>query len=162
MRQAGSDSGRYDRFTDVRREDGQEKTIRVVEGHLLVCVGCCCGNVERGHPPVPLDRFKQEWKERGIRTRVHLTISGCLGPCAVRNVAMFLYHGSATWFHSINSPDDVTRLYDFIEETLAAGRVLHPHALAGKVFERCEQPDACSVLTDAETRAGETVHDASA
>src|SRR5687767_13022235 len=75
-------------FAEVVRCDGEQKTVRVVEGHLLVCKGCCCGNPERGTPAVPLDRFKREWKERGIRTRVHLSISACLGPCAVANVVL--------------------------------------------------------------------------
>src|SRR5678815_5252178 len=102
-------------FTDVTRCDGEQKTVRVVEGHLLVCKGCCCGNTERGKPAVPLDSFKSEWKERGIRTRVHLSISACLGPCAVANVALLMFHGSSVWFHSINADADVTEVYNYIE-----------------------------------------------
>lgn len=108
-------------FTDVTRCDGEQKTVRVVEGHLLVCKGCCCGNTERNIPPVPVDCFKREWKERGIRTRVHLSISACLGPCAGANVVLPMFHGSSAWFHSINSDADVIEIYNYAESLLWAG-----------------------------------------
>ena len=41
----------------------------------------------------PLDEFKRQWKERGIRRRFHLTISGCLGPCPLANVVLIQFHG---------------------------------------------------------------------
>jgi cobaltochelatase CobN len=126
-----------DIFTDVIRENGEAKTIRVVEGHLMVCKGCCCGNIERGLPAVPLEAFKREWKRRNIRNRVHLTITGCLGPCAVLNVALLIYQGSSVWLHSINSESDVHLIYEYIEQLLAIGRFEPPEGLLGdKVFQR--------------------------
>ncbi len=109
----------HDRFVDVVRTDGEESEVRVLEGHVFVCKGCCCGNVERGIPQVPLEEFKSQWKARGIRHRVHLTISGCLGPCAVANVVLLLLYGRTVWLHSIDSPDQVTAIYDYVERTLA-------------------------------------------
>ena len=79
-----------DRFANVILPDGETREVRVVEGHLFVCEGCCCGNADKGVPEVPRAAFKKEWKERGIRRRVHLSISGCLGPCAVANVVIHL------------------------------------------------------------------------
>jgi cobaltochelatase CobN len=126
-----------DMIIDVVRADGERKGVRVLEGHLFVCKGCCCGNVEAGHPPVPLDRFKREWKERGIRTRIHLTISGCLGPCAVANVVLLMYDATTIWFHSINAEEDVVRIYEYIQELLDRQSFVPPSGpLAGKVFQR--------------------------
>jgi cobaltochelatase CobN len=69
---------------------------------------------------VPLEAFKRQWKARGIRRRVHLTIAGCLGPCAVANVVLLVLYGRSVWLHSIDSPRQVTAIYDYIERTLAA------------------------------------------
>jgi cobaltochelatase CobN len=126
-----------DRFTEATRFDGESKTIRVVEGHLFVCQGCCCGNTEAGNPPVPLDRFKKEWKERGIRSRIHLTVSGCLGPCSVPNIVMLMYRGETVWFHSINSNYEVVLIYDYLERLLQLNRFAPPQEpLSRKVFQR--------------------------
>ncbi len=121
----------------VTRADGIAREIRVQDGHLFVCQGCCCGRTDRGFPPLPLDEFKRQWKQRGIRRRFHLTISGCLGPCALANVVLILYHGRPTWFHSINSPDDVGLIYEYVERMLILDRYLEPPAaLAVRQFER--------------------------
>ena len=56
-----------DRFANVILPDGETREVRVVEGHLFVCEGCCCGNADKGVPEVPRAAFKKEWKERGIR-----------------------------------------------------------------------------------------------
>src|SRR5579862_3329861 len=62
------------------------KTKRLIIGQITVCRGCCCGNVERGLPEVPVEWLKNEWRKRGLLKRVQLTISGCVGPCDVPNV----------------------------------------------------------------------------
>jgi cobaltochelatase CobN len=132
-------------FTEVPRFDGQLKTVRVVEGHLFVCKGCCCGNVERNQPAVPLECFKKEWKARGIRTRLHLTITGCLGPCVVPNVVLLIYQGSTVWFHAINSDDEVIEIYRYIEQLLELRRFAPPTGqLAGKVFQRYTTDAVCA------------------
>ena len=113
------------------------KDIRIQDGHLFVCQGCCCGRTEKGFPALPLDQFKRQWKERGIRRRFHLTISGCLGPCPLANVVLILFRGRSAWFHSINSSDDVNLLYDYVELMLLAESYLDPPVeLAGRHFER--------------------------
>lgn len=133
-------------FTDVVRFDGESKTVRVVEGQIFVCKGCCCGNVERNQPAVPLECFKKEWKERGIRTRVHLTITGCLGPCVIPNVVLFIYKGSTVWFHAINSDSDVIDIYEYVERLLSADRFDMPTGrLAGKMFQRYTGDAICAL-----------------
>ena len=106
--------------------NGELKKIRVQDGHLFVCKGCCCGRTDRGFPEVPLDEFKSQWKERGIRRRFHLTISGCLGPCSMANVVLIQFRGRSVWLHSVNSADDVSQIYDYVEEMLRAKRWLPP------------------------------------
>jgi cobaltochelatase CobN len=126
----------------VTREDGVEKQIRIQDGHLFICNGCCCGRVEKGFPALPLEDFKQQWKRRGIRRRVHLTVSGCLGPCPLANVVLLQFHGESMWFHSINHVEDVGLVYDYVEGMLLAGKVLDPpESLAARQFERYVFPD---------------------
>ncbi len=121
----------------VTRADGASKEIRIQDGHLFVCFGCCCGRTEKGFPPLPLEEFKTQWKARGIRRRFHLTISGCLGPCPLANVVLILFRSRSLWLHSINSADDVSRIYCYIEEMLRAERYLDPPPeLERRSFER--------------------------
>jgi len=41
--------------------------------------GLLLRRADKGFPALPLEEYKRQWKERGIRRRFHLTISGCLG-----------------------------------------------------------------------------------
>src|SRR5947208_10958109 len=87
----------------VIREDGKLVNVARKQGQLFVCVtGCCCGRTESGHPAVPVDLYHEEWERRRLRNRVHLTQAGCLGPCPLANVALLVFDGHNTWFHSIN------------------------------------------------------------
>ena len=121
----------------VQREDGVFKEIRVQDGHLFVCNGCCCGRTDKGFPELALEDFKQQWKKRGLRRRFHLTISGCLGPCPLANVVLLQFHGRSMWFHSINHAQDVDLIYDFVERMLQGDNDLAlPAQLADRLFER--------------------------
>ena len=85
-------------------------------GQLFVCAtGCCCGRTEDGFAAVPTELFHGEWERRRLRNVVHLTIGGCLGPCALANVALLLFDGQAQWFHSIDSEALVRALYDHVD-----------------------------------------------
>jgi nitrile hydratase accessory protein len=120
----------------VVRADGREVEIVQRRAHLSYCYGsCCCGDVERGYAPVPVETFKQEWVRRRLKKIVHLTKGGCLGPCTLANVASLIFDGRTVWFHSVNSPDVVTRIFDYIDSMLAADRYLPPPpSLAAHVF----------------------------
>ncbi|MFQ3580556.1 MAG: (2Fe-2S) ferredoxin domain-containing protein [Chloracidobacterium sp.] len=125
------------RFLDVTRADGVVRELRVIEGQLFVCQGCCCGQTERGFPAVPLDEYKRQWKERGLRLRIHLTVTGCLGPCPLANVILILFGGETIWLHSINDADAVSTVFDYLEAMLDAGRYVPPGgALAARHFNR--------------------------
>ncbi len=111
----------------VVRADG--RTINVVQrrAHLSYCfTGCCCGRTERGYAAVPVDTFKDEWLRRKLRNVVHLTKAGCLGPCALANVASLVFDGRAVWFHSVNTPWHVRLIYDYIETMVQADRFVAP------------------------------------
>jgi cobaltochelatase CobN len=121
----------------VTRADGVPKQIRIQEGHLFVCHGCCCGQTQKGFPASPVEEFKRQWKSRGIRRRFHLTISGCLGPCTLANVVMMQFQGHSVWFHSIDHPEDVASIYDYVESMLQEQCYLDPPAsLASRHFQR--------------------------
>ena len=111
----------------VIRPDGRLVNVARPRGQLFVCAsGCCCGRTEDGFAPVPTALFHGEWERRRLRNLVHLTIGGCLGPCALANVALLLFDGQAQWFHSMNRDALVLELYDHVERMLDADGVLAP------------------------------------
>ena len=120
----------------VTRADGRPVNVARSRGQLFVCAtGCCCGRTEDGFAPVPTALYHDEWERRRLRNIVHLTVGGCLGPCALANVVLLLFDGQALWFHSVNSEALVRALYDHVEAMLEAGAgVPMPDPLAGLQF----------------------------
>jgi cobaltochelatase CobN len=116
----------------ITRPDGQNVNVARFRGQLFVCAtGCCCGRTDDGFAAVPTELYHGEWERRRLRNIVHLTIGGCLGPCALANVALLLFDGQAQWFHSVDSEALVRALYDHIDAMLAANGCLPaPPALA--------------------------------
>ena len=111
----------------VVRADGRAINVVQRRAHLSYCFsGCCCGRTERGYAAVPADTFKDEWLKRKLRNVVHLTKAGCLGPCALANVASLVFDGRAIWFHSVNTAWHVRLIYDYIETMVRADRYVAP------------------------------------
>jgi nitrile hydratase accessory protein len=111
----------------VRRHDGQLVNVARPRGHIFVChEACCCGRIEDGFAPVPIEVYEREWLQRRFRNFVHLTIGGCLGPCALANVALLLWDGQAHWFQSINSEPLVVALFEYVQGMLEASAYLPP------------------------------------
>jgi cobaltochelatase CobN len=111
----------------VRRDDGCLVNVARFRGQLFVCAtGCCCGRTDDGFAPVPAELYHGEWERRRLRNVVHLTIGGCLGPCALANVVLLVFEGRALWFHSVDSEALVLALYDHVESMLEAGAVKPP------------------------------------
>jgi nitrile hydratase accessory protein len=111
----------------VVRPDGRRVNVARYRGQLFVCAsGCCCGRTEDGFAPVPAETFHREWERRRLRNVVHLTIGGCLGPCALANVALLVFDGHAQWFHSIDSDELARALYDHVARMLDADTILAP------------------------------------
>ncbi len=97
-------------------------TKRKVIAQVLVCQGCCCGQVERGRPEVPAEWLKQEWRRRGLLKRIQLTISGCLGPCDVPNVVAIVAQQKTVWLGNITRQDQYQSLLDWASRSKDLGR----------------------------------------
>ena len=83
-----------------------------MRGQLFVCAdACCCGRVDMKNAPIDTDLYHGEWMRRRFRNIVHLTVGGCLGPCALANVNLLVFDGRALWLHSLNSNDEVVALF---------------------------------------------------
>ena len=106
-------------------------------GQLLLCKGCCCGKTERGLPEVPVDRIKAAWKSEKLNRVIQLTISGCLGPCELPNVAVLMTPDRTTWLGKIAGDDHYDALIGWARGSAAAGAPLPiPEALEPFRFER--------------------------
>lgn len=136
----------------------RDEAFRVVQvaGNLFVCSresgSCCCGWDEKGRMPFGNELWAAEWERRGIRSKLHLTFTGCLGPCITGNNALLQIHGESIWLKDLNSADVVTGVFDYIEAMLDAGSVAPPPAdIAGHVMARFlpTRSGATLVLPDA-------------
>jgi len=142
---------------------GEEFKIVQLVGNLFVCSrangNCCCGWVEKGRLPFDNSLWSEEWERRRIRSRVHLTFSGCLGPCAVGNNALLQIWGRSIWLKDLNSPELAPAVFEYIEAMLAAGAVLPvPDGLAGHVYERYLTPsDEAPAMTFGAPSVEETI-----
>lgn len=126
---------------------GQDYRVVQVTGNLFVCTrengSCCCGWEEKGRMAFSNELWSDEWERRRIRNRLHLTFTGCLGPCIAGNNALLQLHGRSIWLKDLNSPDLVASVFDFAQQMLDEGTVLPPpQALAGHVYERYLPPPA--------------------
>ena len=99
-------------------------TKRVVLAHVSLCRGCCCGAVEKGKPAVPVEWMKNEWKQRGIKKSMQLTISGCLGPCDLSNVVSVSSYAGTMWFGALREPSNYTALVDWASASVNLGHLL--------------------------------------
>ncbi|HUO07786.1 MAG TPA: (2Fe-2S) ferredoxin domain-containing protein [Phycisphaerae bacterium] len=88
-------------------------TGRQVRAQVLLCQGCCCGRVDRGRPPVPIDWIKQQWKELKLAKHVQLTVSGCLGPCDVPNIVLLLTPSDQIWLGRLTDLEHYQPIVDW-------------------------------------------------
>lgn len=110
-----------------RHADGKQVNVARMRGNLFVCANaCCCGRVDMKNAPLDTDLYHQEWVRRRFRNIVHLTVGGCLGPCALANVNLLVFDGRMIWLQSMNDDTDVVALFDWIEAMLDADRYLDP------------------------------------
>ena len=82
-----------------------------------------------------------------IRNRLHLTFTGCLGPCAVGNNALLQLHGRSIWLKDLNDPAFPALVFDYAQAMLDAGHVLAPpEPLRAHVYERYLAPPGDAYL----------------
>jgi cobaltochelatase CobN len=124
-------------------ESPPEMTTRVKSpAQLLLCKGCCCGRTDRGLPEVPVERIKATWKAEKLNRGVQLTISGCLGPCDLPNVAVLVTASGMEWYGRLDGAAHYDALIDWARACLAIGTALPaPALLAAHRFERFEPED---------------------
>lgn len=134
------------KLTTVRVR-AREEDFRIVQlaGNLFVCSrangNCCCGWEEKGRMPFENSLWGDEWERRRIRNRLHLTFSGCLGPCAAGNNALLQIFGRSIWLKDLNDAGLVPQVFDYAEAMLAAGCVLPPPpSLQSHIYERYTAP----------------------
>ena len=143
---AQNGTGRRPRISTVRvRARGEDYRVVQLQGNLFVCAqqhgSCCCGWAEKGRMPFDTSLWGDEWERRRIRNRLHLTMTGCLGPCPAGNNALLQILGRSIWLNDLNDPALIPAVYDYAEAMLAAGRVLPPPpVLTGHVYERYLPP----------------------
>ncbi len=78
---------------------------------------------------------------------MHLSLGGCLGPCALSNVVLLLFAGHQIWFHSVTGDDQVIAIFDYIESMVRANCYLPPPPnLAPQVFDVFDWPASGSTL----------------
>jgi hypothetical protein len=99
-------------------------TKRKVPAQILICNGCCCGRTEKGHPPVPVDWLKQEFKARKLLRKIHLTIAGCLGPCDTPNVVCINFAFGSRWFGLITEFWQYEAILDWASACAESGALL--------------------------------------
>jgi len=99
-------------------------TKRLVIGQVAVCIGCCCGQTERGKPAMPVEWLKTEWRRRGLLKNIQLTISGCLGPCDVPNIVLIATPTENIWLGNIDRFEYYREIVEWATQSKAAGRML--------------------------------------
>lgn len=124
---------------------GEDFRIVQLAGNLFVCSrangNCCCGWEEKGRMPFVNDLWGDEWERRRIRNRLHLTFTGCLGPCAIGNNALLQLFGRSIWFKDLNDAALIPQVFEYAEAMLKAGRILRPpDGLQTHVYERYLPP----------------------
>jgi hypothetical protein len=104
---------------------------------LLLCRGCCGGRPDRGFPEVPVDRIKAIWKAEKLNRTVQLTISGCLGPCDLPNVAVVITAAGIEWLGRLEGDAPYDALIAWARECHSMGTALPlPGDLVAKRFCR--------------------------
>ena len=132
----------------------RDEDFRIVQlhGNLFVCSkahgNCCCGWTEKGRAPVNTALYGDEWERRKIRNKIHLSFTGCLGPCAVGNNVLLQLFGQSIWFKDLNGDQYIPMIFDYIEAMLDAGHIFTPpENLAGHVYARYLPPPTGVQLT---------------
>jgi len=127
------------------------QTKRVLIAQVALCRGCCCGAVEKGHPKVPVEWMKEEWKKRGLRKSIQLTISGCLGPCDLSNVASISSANQTVWLGRLRDFANYAALLEWALASRDAGHALPlPSELSELRFDLFRGADSFPIVAAAE------------
>ena len=107
-----------------------------MSSRVVVCSGCCCGRVDRGHSEVPVDALNSAWEEHDLENSVGLTISGCLGPCKMHNVSLILVGGEKIWLGELSEEAHFEALVEWAMDVSQNGASAKlPEILNKQIFE---------------------------
>ena len=107
-----------------------------MSSRVVVCSGCCCGRVDRGHSEVPVDALNNAWEELGLESSVRLTISGCLGPCKMHNVSLLLVGREKIWLGGLTEKAHYEALVEWARAVSQFGPSAElPETLIKHLFE---------------------------
>ena len=124
------------------------KTKRIVLAQVSLCNGCCCGAVHRGKPEVPIDWMKDQWKQRGLKKSMQLTISGCVGPCDLPNVVSISSAEQTIWLGSLREFAQYGALLQWAVASRDAGHPLPlPSELSELQFDPFRRADSLPVVS---------------
>lgn len=122
-------------------KDDLVKTKRRVLAQIVLCDGCCCGRVEKGKPGLPVQRIKSAWKAERLNKVIHLTVSGCLGPCDVANVAQIVTPDQTRWFGRLDRESYYDDILAWARSCRSASAVLRiPASLSVLEFDGYVSP----------------------
>lgn len=114
-------------------------TKRIPLAQVVFCQGCCCGRTDRGRPELPVEMLKGVWKTEKINQSVQLTISGCLGPCDLANVALIITPDGNQWLGEMAGNAMYNAIVEWARECHRQGRLLPmPSMFKDQQFERFE------------------------
>ena len=103
---------------------------------VVICNGCCCGRIAKGNKEVPIDALKSAWIENNLEDTVKLTISGCLGPCSMNNVAFVKTESGRTWLGKLNQDQHYEALVGWACDIAQNGKAaVMPHSLEQHCFD---------------------------
>ena len=106
---------------------------------VIVCNGCYCGNTKKGHNAVPTDFLEKEWERQGLAENVKLTISDCLGPCSMHNVALLKTSEGHTWLGNLSEISHFQALIGWASDVSQCGHYIDlPEMLETNRFVRDE------------------------
>ena len=106
---------------------------------VIVCNGCCCGNLEKGHDKVPIEFLENEWERHGLKEVVTLKISGCLGPCSMRNVEILDNLEGPMWLGGLSGDGHYRGIVDWaLDYTTNGPKSSLSEILQKLVFERTQ------------------------
>ena len=127
------------------------QTKRVLVAQVALCRGCCCGAVEKGHPEVPVEWMKDEWKKHRLKTSIQLTISGCLGPCDLSNVASISSEKQTVWLGRLRDFANYAALLEWGLASREAGHALPlPDELSKLRFDPFRRVNSVPVVATVE------------
>ena len=84
-----------------------------------------------------MERLKAVWKGEKLNRSVQLTISGCLGPCDLANVALVITPDGNQWFGGLTGDAVYESLVAWARECQRTGRLVPlPESLGPYRFDR--------------------------